>query len=126
MVIMRRTGFTLIEILVVMAIMATLLAIAAPRYFATIERAKDAALHANLRVLREAIDRFHADTGAWPKQLDDLTVNRYVRDIPVDPITDLATTWLPQPNPDGLTPGIYDVRSGAAGVAHDGTAYSSW
>jgi general secretion pathway protein G len=123
---MRRKGFTLIEMLVVMAIMATLLAIAAPRYFESMERAKDAALKADLRVLREAIDKFHADTGAWPKRLDDLTVNRYVRDIPVDPVTDLATTWLPQPNPDAVTPGIYDVRSGAAGLARDGTAYSSW
>ncbi len=123
---MRTKAFTLIEMLVVMAIMATLLAIAAPRYFDSMARAKDAALHADLRVIREAIDKFHADTGAWPKQLDQLTVNRYLRDIPVDPVTGLATTWLLQPHPDGVTPGIYDVRSGAVGLGRDGTDYSSW
>jgi general secretion pathway protein G len=123
---MRRHGFTLIEMLVVMAIMATLLSIAAPRYFASMERAKDATLHTDLRVMREAIDKFHADTGAWPRQLDDLATARYLRSIPVDPITDLATTWQPQPNPDGRTPGIYDVRSGAHGVGQDGSAYASW
>ncbi len=123
---MRRTGFTLIEMLVVMAIMATLLSIAAPRYFSSMDRAKEATLHADLRVMREAIDKFHADTGVWPRQLEDLTSARYVRSIPVDPLTGLATTWLPQPNPDGRTPGVYDVRSGAPGLAQDGSAYTSW
>ena len=126
MVTMRRRGFTLIEMLVVMAIMATLLAIAAPRYFASMERAKDATLHADLRVMREAIDKYHADTGAWPKQLEDLVTARYLRSIPVDPITGLATTWLAQPDPDGRTPGIYDIRSGAPGSGQDATAYASW
>ncbi len=123
---MRSKGFTLIEMLVVMAIMATLLAIAAPRYFEAMERARDTALRTDLRLMREAIDKFHADTGAWPRQLDDLAVNRYLRDVPADPVTGLATTWVPQPHPDRVTPGIYDVRSGAAGTARDGTAYSSW
>ncbi len=123
---MRRSGFTLIEMLVTMAIIATLLSIAAPRYFASMERAKDATLHADLRVMREALDKFHADTGAWPKQLDDLVTARYLRSIPVDPVTELATTWIVQPNPDGRTPGIYDVRSGAPGLGQDGSPYGSW
>lgn len=123
---MRRTGFTLIEMLVVMAIMATLLAIAAPRYFDSMERAKETALRADLRILREALDKFHADTGTWPRELQNLVAARYLRELPVDPVTGAATTWQAIGNPDGSVPGVYDVHSGAPGIAHDGTAYSTW
>jgi len=123
---MRRTGFTLIEMLVVMAIMATLLAIAAPRYFDSMERAKETALRSDLRILREALDKFHADTGTWPRELQNLVAARYLRELPVDPVTGATTTWQAIGNPDGITPGVYDVHSGAPGIAHDGTAYSSW
>lgn len=123
---MRRTGFTLIEMLVVMAIIATLLAIAAPRYFDSMERAKETALRSDLRILREALDRFHADTGAWPRELQSLVAARYLRELPVDPVTGAVTTWQANGNPDGVTPGVYDVHSGAPGMAHDGTAYSTW
>ncbi len=123
---MRRTGFTLIEMLVVMAIMATLLAIAAPRYFDSMERAKEAALRSDLRIMREALDKFHADTGTWPRQLENLVAARYIRELPVDPVTGAATTWQTIGNPDGVTPGVYDVHSGAPGNAHDGSAYITW
>lgn len=123
---MRRRGFTLIEMLVVMAIMATLLAIAAPRYLDSMERAKEAALRSDLRIMREAIDKFHADTGTWPRQLESLVAARYIRELPVDPVTGAATTWQSVGNPDGLTAGVYDIRSGAPGIAHDGSAYSTW
>lgn len=119
-------GFTLIELLVVMAILATLLALAAPRYFESVERAKEAALHTDLRLLREAIDKHRADTGRLPDSLDQLAQARYLRAVPMDPITDRADTWLLVPAPDGATAGVYDVRSGAAGVARDGTVYTSW
>ncbi len=123
---MRRTGFTLIEMLVVMAIMATLLSIAAPRYFDSLARAREAALRTDLRLLREAIDKFHADSGRWPARLDELVTARYLRELPPDPITNDAATWQPQADPDGVTPGIHDVRSGAPGTARNGSPYAAW
>ena len=122
----HRSGFTLIELLVVMAILATLLSIAAPRYFQAMDRAKETALRTNLRVVRDAIDKFNADTGTLPKSLQALVDGRYVRSIPIDPITDDATSWVLVPHPDNVTQGVYDLRSGAPGAALDGTAYGSW
>jgi general secretion pathway protein G len=122
----ERRGFTLIELLVVMAILATLLSIVAPRYFESIDRAKETGLRTNLRMLREAIDKHRADTGRLPETLQRLADARYLRSVPVDPITDSASSWVVAPHPDGSTPGVFDVRSGAAGVGRDGTAYASW
>ncbi|MFG6489631.1 type II secretion system protein [Roseateles sp. BYS78W] len=119
-------GFTLIELLVVLAIIGTLLAVAAPRYFDSIERAKDAALRTDLRMMREAIDKYRADTGHLPEALEQLVRARYLRAVPIDPVTDRADTWVAQPSPDGLTPGLYDVRSGASGASRDGTVYATW
>jgi general secretion pathway protein G len=123
---MRSRGFTLIELLVVMAILGTLLSIAAPRYFESVDRAKEAALRTDLRMLREAIDKYKADTGQYPKDLQQLAQAKYLRAIPVDPITDKASTWVPEGNPDGVTPGVYDVRSGATGRSRDGSPYAAW
>lgn len=119
-------GFTLIELLVVMAILATLLSIAAPRYFESVERAKEAALRTDLRMLREAIDQHRADTGKFPDSLQRLIELRYLRNVPVDPVTDSASSWAVVPDPDGITPGVYDVRSGSQATARDGTSFSSW
>ena len=123
---LRRRGFTLIELLVVMAILATLLSIAAPRYFDSVDRAKEATLRTDLRVLREAIDKHRADTGRLPETLQRLADARYLRSVPIDPLTDSATTWLVAPHPDGMTQGVFDVHSGAAGTGRDGTAYATW
>jgi general secretion pathway protein G len=123
---MTSPGFTLIELLVVMAILATLLSIAAPRYFESVDRANEAALRTDLRLLREAIDKHRADTGRLPQALDDLRSAKYLRSIPVDPITGTATTWVPVAHPDGTTPGVFDVRSGSSKTARDGTTYASW
>ena len=119
-------AFTLIELLVVLAILATLLSIAAPRYFASLERAKEEALKTDLRVLRESIDKHRADTGRFPETLERLAELRYLRSIPVDPVTESATTWVTVVHPDGSTPGVFDVRSGAPGHARDGTPYGAW
>ena len=121
-----RGGFTLIELLVVMAIIATLLSIAAPRYFNHLDRARENTLHQSLAVMRDAIDKFRADTGAYPKDLDELVSRRYLRAVPVDPITDAANTWQLVPPRAGEEGGMSDVRSGAAGTAHDGRAYAAW
>lgn len=119
-------GFTLIEMLVVMAILATLLSLAAPRYFESLEKAKETALRTDLRLLREAIDKHRADTGRFPDSLQRLAELRYLHAVPVDPVTDVATSWVVLPHPDGVTPGVYEVRSGAAGAGRDGTPYASW
>ena len=119
-------GFTLIELLVVMAILATLLSIAAPRYFESVDRAKEAVLRTDLRMLREAIDKYQADSGRLPDSLDRLVAARYLRSIPEDPITESATSWIVQSHPDGKTAGVYDVRSGSKGAGRDGSQYSSW
>lgn len=123
---LKQRGFTLIELLVVMAILATLLSIAAPRYLESVDRAKEATLRTNLRMLREAIDKHRADTGRFPETLQRLADARYLRRVPVDPITDNTTTWAVASHPDGVTPGVFDVHSGAPGVSRDGTLYIAW
>ena len=117
-------GFTLIELLVVLAIIATLLALAAPRYFQHVERSKEAVLRENLTTLREAIDQYHADRNAWPASLDALAAERYLRAVPLDPITERDDTWIEVPPQAGG--GVYDVRSGAPGVGLDGVPYAEW
>ena len=119
-------GFTLIEMLVVMAILATLLAIAAPRYFDSVERAKEAALLSNLRLLRDAIDRFQSDRNRYPETLQQLVTERYLRNIPRDAITDRTDTWTTTPPPGSNGGAVYDVHSGAASAARDGSSYASW
>jgi general secretion pathway protein G len=120
------SGFTLVEMLVVMAILATLLSLAAPKYFDSLDRAKEASLRTDLRMLREAIDKHRADTGRLPANLQALAQARYLRVVPVDPITDRDDTWVPVASPDVSVPGVYDVRSGAPGLGRDGSAYGSW
>lgn len=119
-------GFTLIELLVVLAIMATLMSIVAPRYFDSVDRAREAALKADLRLLREVIDKFKADTGHYPDVLNDLVMARYILAVPVDPITERSDTWLVTPPPSGQAKGVYDVHSGAQGTGRDGTPFKQW
>src|SRR5258708_28531054 len=88
-------GFTLIELLIVMAIIGTLLSIAVPRYFRTLERARETVLKQDLSILREAIDKHYADLNEYPDTLPALVEKRYVRSVPIDPFTKLADTWTP-------------------------------
>lgn len=123
----QATGFTLIEMMVVMAIVATLLTLALPRYFHSVERSREAVLKHDLRTLRDAIDKHLADRGRYPQTLDELVERRYLRKVPPDPITDSASTWITVPPPEGeLRDGVYDVRSGAPGHSLDGEPYDSW
>lgn len=120
-------GFTLIELLVVMAIIATLLSIAAPRYLRSVDDAREAALKSSLAQMREAIDQFHADRGSYPQALPDLVEKRYLRSIPVDPITESAQTWQILPAPGEEEAGaLYDIRSGAPGTSRLGEPYANW
>ncbi len=121
-----RHGFTLIELLVVVSIIATLLAIAAPRYFESVDRAKESVLRTDLRLLRESIDKFTADTGQLPESLQQLVDTRYLRSVPVDPITGSAASWVLVAPPDATGKGVFDVRSGASGQARDGTEFAAW
>lgn len=121
----NRQGFTLIELLVVLAIIATLLTLVVPRYFQHVDRSKEAVLRENLATIRDAIDKFHADAGFWPPTLETLAERRYIRALPVDPITERTDTWQLIPPPDG-TQGVYDVRSGAEGAGINGQPYSEW
>jgi general secretion pathway protein G len=124
---MKTRGFTLIELIVVMAIVAMLVSIAAPRFFNHIDRAKEAALATSLNVMREAIDKFHGDQGRYPETLDELVAKRYLRKVPPDPITDSMLTWLIEPQPeDAATPAAYDVHSGAPGQGSNGKPYAEW
>ena len=120
-------GFTLIEILVVLAIIATLLSLVTPRYFNTIGRSKETMLRHDLATMRDAIDKFYSDNNAYPETLDDLTQRKYIRNIPVDPITESSITWIFTPPLDIDTRGlIADIHSGSAAMAADGTPYASW
>lgn len=124
----RTRGFTLIELLVVMAIVATLLTLVTPRYFAQVERAREAALRETLAVTREAIDRFHGDHDRFPASLEELVDRRYIRSLPVDPITERSDTWVLLSPPTGIdgeqaAGSVWDLRSGAQ---EEGKAYDQW
>jgi prepilin-type N-terminal cleavage/methylation domain-containing protein len=122
----RPAGFTLIELLVVMAIVAVLLTIAVPRYFGSLGRSRDVALQENLKVLRVTLDKFAGDKGHFPDTLEDLVTQKYLRAVPVDPITESAQTWILIPATDGDTHGIADVKSGAPGMSTEGLAYAAF
>jgi general secretion pathway protein G len=121
-----RKGFTLIELLVVMSIVAILLTIAVPRYFSGVDQSREVVLKQNLIAVREAIDKFHADSGAFPESIEALVEKRYLKSLPVDPVTESTGTWLiiaPEPPHRGK---VFDIRSGAPGTAQDGSEYRTW
>ncbi|MBK9522299.1 MAG: prepilin-type N-terminal cleavage/methylation domain-containing protein [Rhodocyclaceae bacterium] len=122
----RCKGFTLMELLVVLAIIATLLSLAAPRYMGSVNKAKEAVLRENLFSMREAIDKHFSDTGKYPASLNDLVTKRYMRRIPLDPIADSTTTWIVVPPADPQKGNVFDVKSGALGRSRDGDAFKDW
>lgn len=124
----RRHGFTLIELIVVMAIVALLISIAAPRYFRSVDRARENALRTSLHVMRDAIDQHLGDRGRYPESLAALAEGRYLREVPEDPFTGRRDSWitLPPPPDSPLIGEVYDVRSGAAGRGQDGSLYADW
>ena len=120
------SGFTLIELLAVLAIVATLLTLALPRYFSSVDRSRETVLKENLFQLRDAIGKYYADKGKYPESVEALATEKYLRKVPLDPITESAATWVAVPPEDPQKGGVYDVKSGAQGKALDGTAYGEW
>ena len=122
----RNPGFTLIELLVVMAIIAVLLTLVVPRYFHSVEKSKEAVLQQNLATMRDAIDKYYSDNENYPLTLEVLVEKKYLKRIPVDPVTERANTWIVVPPKEPTVSGVFDVHSGATGVAGDGRRYSDW
>lgn len=118
-----RDAFTLIELLVVLAIVALMLTLALPRYFQSIDSAKETILVDNLRATRETIDKFYGDTGAYPQSLEQLVEKKYLRALPVDPITGSSQTWLIVPPDNGAAGSIADLHSGAPGISRSGRQF---
>lgn len=126
----RARGFTVIELLVVLAAIGLLLSIAAPRYVQHLDTSREVVLKEDLYQLRAAIDKFYSDQGRYPGALDELVVKRYLRAVPVDPFTQRSDSWQLVPPSGGTSvqsgTAVFDVRSGARGQARDGSAYDSW
>ncbi len=127
----KTSGFTLVELMVVMLIIAILLAVAVPSYISAIRSAREAALRQDLHTMRDAIEQYTEDKQAAPQSLDDLVQAGYLRNLPIDPMTHSSDTWVPDSSDslssiDQSTPGITDVHSGSDQVGSDGTAYSEW
>ncbi len=131
----RGRGFTLIELIIVVAIIGILATIAVPAMRTAPQRAREAALKEDLYTLRSCLDQFHADRGRFPSSLEELVSLGYLRAVPVDPMTRSATTWVVEyeeisdeqdERQREAGPGIIDVHSGSPDVALDGTRYADW
>lgn len=140
----RLRGFTVIELLVVLAAVALLLSVVAPAYIRHVESAREVTLKQDLSVMRDAIDKFRADQSRYPAGLSELVQLRYLRELPVDPITQRSDSWvevaataatpsmdaasMPGGQPSGSSSplGMADVHSGAAGKSREGSAYATW
>jgi general secretion pathway protein G len=125
------SGWTLIELLVVLSLIMILTSLALTQYRNSVQTAKEASLHSDLYLMRDAIDQYYADKGKYPESLDALVSEHYLRAIPKDPITLSTDSWRtepaePQAGTIGTNPGIYEVKSGAEGTGLDGSRYSDW
>ena len=123
------TGFTLIELLFVLLIVALLASLVAPVVTSSIQRARESTLREDLHVMRKAIDDYYADTGKYPAELEDLVKKRYLRKVPIDPVTESRDTWALVRSEDsktGAAQGIIDVHSGSDEKASDETYYKDW
>jgi general secretion pathway protein G len=126
----NRGGFSLLEVMIVLTIIAILAAIAVPMYQSVILSAREAVLKDTLYTLRSLIDAYTADRKAAPQNLEDLVNAGYLREVPEDPMTESSATWVLEFGeamiPGQITTGIVDVRSGSGATSVDGTLYSDW
>lgn len=124
-------GFTLVELMIVMAIIGILAMVAVPKYITAIKHAKEAVLKEDLHTLRAAIDSYTMDKQKAPQALDDLIQDGYLKVVPVDPMTNSSTTWVTDSSDsmhslDETDPGIDDIHSGSEETGSDGQPYNSW
>jgi general secretion pathway protein G len=127
----QKDGFTLIELVIVMAIIAILASLAIPRFTASMKNAKEAVLKEDLHVMRNAIDSYTMDKNKAPQSLDELVQSGYLKEIPTDPMTHTNDAWITNTDDtlesvDQTDPGINDVHSGSQEVGSNGEAYSTW
>jgi general secretion pathway protein G len=127
----RESGFTLVELMIVMLIISVLAAVAIPMFEASLRNAREAALKEDLHVMRDAIDSYTMDKIKAPQSLDDLVQTGYLKKIPQDPFTHSADTWQTSSDDslsdvDQTDGGINDVHSGSDASGPDGQAYSTW
>lgn len=124
-------GFTLIEVLVVVTLVVLLASVGMVQYANSVQRAREAVLKEDLFRMRDAIDQYHADKNKYPQSLQELVSEKYLREVPIDPMTQSADTWQtipaePDPNNPSADLGVFDIRSGSDRTALDGTQYSVW
>ena len=124
-------GFTLVELMIVMAIIGVLAVVAIPSYVGAVRQAREAVLREDLHVMRDAIDSYTADKQKAPQSLDDLVTEGYLRSIPVDPMTRAKDTWVTSTSDalhsvDQTDPGIDDVHSSSQEQGTDGQPYTEW
>jgi general secretion pathway protein G len=122
------SGFTLIELMIVITIIGILITLAQPSYNRAVTAAKEATLKENLFILRDAIDQYYADSAKYPPSLTDLAEKKYIRRVPKDPVTGSAETWslVYFTDEQGQQHGIFDLKSGSEAIALDGTRYDEW
>ena len=128
---MQARGFTMIEMLIVVTLLVILASVGMPIYQNSVRRSQEAVLKEDLFRMRDAIDQYYADKNKYPQSLQDLVTDGYLREIPKDPMTDSADTWVTipaeaDPNNPNAEPGIYNVKSGSDGTALDGSRYADW
>lgn len=119
-------GFTLVELLVVMAIIALLLSLAVPRYFRSIEKSKETLLQQTLSLTRHVLDQYYSDNGKYPDTLEVLVTRKYLRKLPFDPVTGSESSWILVPPDEPDKGGVFDIHSGAEGNARDGSLFKDW
>jgi general secretion pathway protein G len=119
-------AFTLVEMLVVLAIIAVMLTLAIPRYYGQVDASKETVLRENLRATRDVLDRFYGDVGRYPESLQELVERQYLRALPMDPITESSSSWVVIAPPQGYAGNVYDLRSGSTANDKSGRPYANW
>ncbi|MGD9851354.1 MAG: type IV pilin protein [Nitrospirales bacterium] len=128
--VLHKKGYTLVELMIVVAIVGILVTLAIPTFQQSALKAREAALKQNLFTMRAVIDQYYADMGNYPSSLDALVESKYLREIPVDPFTKSSTTWTAiyedLAEDEDSPAGIFDVKSGSDETALNGTPYKEW